>query len=699
MTLTWTSENSEPRTLSLLLEPLVEGVFVELPPSIEARPYDSDRVSVQPSSGREKHYVHLSPDETINFSREGLKVAIMAAEVANSSPQSSPEAIMNNDSTTNDRSEVQVKSSNVEPDAESVGDEDDETDGSDDNDLDATVYSAKTSAGLEVTPATVMETPHDGTNAKDKKYQQQHDNEDDQLYSTALDKQIDDTTTGMPSTGSNASPSVQAQAKRAAKELPQPKTDLARNLAEGIPPSDSEDDFASSAPKSNKPAKTYGKQKPARGTSRDAARLQPNAMSSVKPEDDGLVGDIEDANEGSPPLVEGTSEGMTWAEATRETASRSMSRVPPKRRASEADEEDGSPVSKKRKIRTVDAVENEEQMNTEEEVDREDEEPDAQDEEVDDDAKDAKPDVEKEEAIVEPDDQVETEDEDTIEVISKPATKAKGGKATKSSRRQNQGIADGSDTEPVFFKSSGKSKTSAVGASSTRRARKNLRTVGKTPTSSAESSILIGKAPSVLLTTESALRKSAGKWLKEQGASVINDVQARRNNFLCVIKDDNLTTTAKVLRSLALGKLVVTEEWIRQSKKADHLLNPEDFVPTDLKDTITVDRRNLFQGKNIFFTNALAKAYGGGWDAIQALAKEAGASKVDKGDSGTFGGLKRSKDAVCFGREKDDVDVQRLAQTHKCTVYHKDLLTHSIVTGVFVLDNEDFKLAEGGSKK
>lgn len=216
---------------------------------------------------------------------------------------------------------------------------------------------------------------------------------------------------------------------------------------------------------------------------------------------------------------------------------------------------------------------------------------------------------------------------------------------------------------------------------------------------SAGGSPMIGKTPKVLLSSNSTLRKSAAKWLKEQGSEILDDVKSKRTNFICVVKDDSLKT-AKVLRSLALGKQVVTENWIIDSKKAGEFLDTDDYIHPDIQKTATVQRRNLFHGHNLFFTNTLAdKVYMSGWQDIQSLAKEAGASSVHKGSSADFGQLLGRQSMICFGADNSDPDVGRLQTQHGCTVYHRSLIPHAVISGKLNLGDEKFHLPTGNSRK
>jgi hypothetical protein len=280
--------------------------------------------------------------------------------------------------------------------------------------------------------------------------------------------------------------------------------------------------------------------------------------------------------------------------------------------------------------------------------------------------------------------QEEEDDEDAERDVMAVPTRKKGRSAR--SARLVKSTSPKRSTQP---------NSSPVVVVPAQRTTKKRTAASNSPPSSAASSMLTGRVPHILLSNDSACRKGAiAAFLKKQGATIIDDVKTRRTHFVCVLKGDRLTTTAKVLRSLALGKLVVTEDWITESKKAGHLLEPDEFVHEDLQPTMNVDRRSIFQDTNLFFTKALVKAYGKGWQDIQDLAKEAGASHIEEGDSGTFGHLKEGRmEVICFGKEADDADVLRLQKSHRVKVYHKNLLTQSILKGELDFDGEEHVLS------
>jgi hypothetical protein len=586
-------------TFNIALEPLVDAIFIEpgYSPTL-AGLFDSDRISVPQSTATARHYIHLRPDDTINFSEDGLKISVMT-EIPDSTSSPQPSSDTNINVADRHQGEIQVISSNVNP---VYGEGDNATDTSDD-DLDQTVtsHAAKLPPG-EVTPTvrrteqTVMETPQATTLTNLPPYKE------NTLYSTAQEAPTSDT--------------------------------VPLNQADGDSPA---------------PSQTMEL-----GTSNESpSSLDPAA----------------------------TSEPLQIPEVARAAASHSMGSHSSKRKITtveededgeeEIDEDTRAPI-KKQKLFEPKVVR--EQRDYDEEM------PDALPDGANTDAQ-ATPSIDGI-SIEKSEERSDAEDAGAQEDI-KPASKGKKGRPAKSTRRKTKST---SPIEP--FNSS---PTVVVAA---QRSTKKRVPTSMSPPSSTTSSVLTGKVPNILLSNDSPCRKgTTAAFLKQQGATIIDDVKTRRAHFVCVLNGDRLTTTAKVLRSLALGKSVVTEDWITQSKQAGKFLDPDDFVHDDLKENIHVDRRAIFQNTNLFFTQTLAKGYGKGWKDIQELAKEAGASHVDEGSSGDFGTFKEGRmDVICFGQAKNDPDVLRLKKSHGVKVYHKNLLTESIRKGELDLDMEEHVL-------
>jgi hypothetical protein len=202
---------------------------------------------------------------------------------------------------------------------------------------------------------------------------------------------------------------------------------------------------------------------------------------------------------------------------------------------------------------------------------------------------------------------------------------------------------------------------------------------------------MTGKPPNKILLSNSKFAKDikAKSWLTGHGAAISDDIPGKRANFICVVGTGELATTAKVLRSLALGKKVVTDQWIEDSMDADQLLDLEAYIHDDLGETAHLDRGELLKGKTLFITDAQMKAYGGGVDNIKLLATAVGAWKVESG-SVRKGSSMPAANTIFIGGDGNDPDALKLAKDGR-TVYQKTLLTHSVIKGELLIDEEELE--------
>lgn len=206
------------------------------------------------------------------------------------------------------------------------------------------------------------------------------------------------------------------------------------------------------------------------------------------------------------------------------------------------------------------------------------------------------------------------------------------------------------------------------------------------------------KPPSKILLSKSkfAEDKKAKAFLRKHNATIDDQVPGKRTNFVCVVGKGVLGTTAKVVRSLALGKKVVTDQWLEDCMSQDQLLDLEPYIHDDLRDTASVNRSKLFAGKTLFFTSALKSSYGDDSFAnVEQLATEAGATNVESGTAKKAVG--KSASTIFLGLEGDDKDALVLTEEGR-TVYQKDLLTQSIIRGELLTDGEEFTWQSGSTK-
>lgn len=201
-----------------------------------------------------------------------------------------------------------------------------------------------------------------------------------------------------------------------------------------------------------------------------------------------------------------------------------------------------------------------------------------------------------------------------------------------------------------------------------------------------------GKAPTKVLLSKSnyAEDTKAKNWLRKHGAPVDEKVPGKRGNFVCVVAVGELLATPKVLRSLALGKRVVTDQWIKLSMEQGQLLDVDEYVHDDLAPTMGIDRSKLLEGKALFITSALEKVYGDSFGHLKELAAALGAHRVEVGPAKKTNGMSDAA-TIFLGRDGDDPDAQKLTEEDGRAVYQKNLLTQSILQGELLLDHDEFK--------
>ncbi|SMR44507.1 unnamed protein product [Zymoseptoria tritici ST99CH_3D1] len=217
-------------------------------------------------------------------------------------------------------------------------------------------------------------------------------------------------------------------------------------------------------------------------------------------------------------------------------------------------------------------------------------------------------------------------------------------------------------------------------------ARRKSASPSKTPTSSA-------RPPTRILLSGSRLTATNQNWLKRQ-TNVVDEVPGKRTNYACVVRDENIPTTIKVLRALIAGKRIITDQWVVDSKEEGSLLDVNEYLHPDLqtKDIGTEDRRKLFNKKILFFTHAAKASFGLDWEDVITTAMEAGASHVDFGTA--FKGATTHSDKVNridFGI-KNDTDANKLKEEYESTVYDKAMFAKAILRAKLELDDDEFVL-------
>src|SRR5262249_11065626 len=126
---------------------------------------------------------------------------------------------------------------------------------------------------------------------------------------------------------------------------------------------------------------------------------------------------------------------------------------------------------------------------------------------------------------------------------------------------------------------------------------------------------------------------SGSKFATENKAAVaflkrhvrILDTVGPQVDYLCV-GDGALKTTSKILKAVALGKPIISDQWVRECLKRDVILDPSKFFAEDEEAEVFMEApktwsrgtnppsSDLFGGRTIYMTPALRKSYGSGFN-------------------------------------------------------------------------------------
>lgn len=228
------------------------------------------------------------------------------------------------------------------------------------------------------------------------------------------------------------------------------------------------------------------------------------------------------------------------------------------------------------------------------------------------------------------------------------------------------------------------------------------------PASTAPPATSMSSKVTKILISQSSMKETGeynktAAFISKHHKSIINHVPSKQTNFICVVPTNgDLKKTSKILRTLAFGKLVVTDAWLKESMKVGEFLEPTDYIHADLENTLGADRGKLFGGLTVFFTANLYSELkaNNNWDPMYALARNAGASIVKYGKA--LKGLeaaKRCGDRIVFlaSDPAKDRNAKELAD-EGYDVYSKGLLTTSVLLGQLDLKSEEFLLLEGKNK-
>ncbi|KAL8708681.1 MAG: hypothetical protein Q9220_006506 [cf. Caloplaca sp. 1 TL-2023] len=199
------------------------------------------------------------------------------------------------------------------------------------------------------------------------------------------------------------------------------------------------------------------------------------------------------------------------------------------------------------------------------------------------------------------------------------------------------------------------------------------------------------------------------RFLKKQNVKPVKKVNDC--DVLCVGKGE-LKRTSNLILAVLMGKTIVTDQWISQSLKEDHLLDTATFIPEDasraqdwgtsLADAIERGRHEAkpLRDWTINFTPSAKQELGKSWSELKEICLAGGAAAVQAM-------IPRKSPA-----ESEDVIVIAASHDPDCTtleergwrIYTKDIITFSVLRGRIDAISDEFlikstKKAIGSAKK
>lgn len=182
------------------------------------------------------------------------------------------------------------------------------------------------------------------------------------------------------------------------------------------------------------------------------------------------------------------------------------------------------------------------------------------------------------------------------------------------------------------------------------------------------------------------------QWLQKQGCEVAKDIPSDLIRYTCVVGDDALPRTSKLLRSITRGATIVSDTWLSASYEADKLLASEDFQPPELRENAHQDRHELLAGQTVFVTSTLHAALKGGWKEFESLIHEAGAKVVDHGSARRLRDWDPGVETIFIGAGPHDSQAQHIMQQLGCKIYNKDLLKESVIQGRLLTEDQKWQI-------
>lgn len=219
--------------------------------------------------------------------------------------------------------------------------------------------------------------------------------------------------------------------------------------------------------------------------------------------------------------------------------------------------------------------------------------------------------------------------------------------------------------------------------------KKNLGTMVATPSTV--------KMPSYALLSSSKLKPHDKAFMTKSNIKVADETPSKSTNYVCVVRDESIPSTIKVLKALVAGKMVVSDKWITDSKKEKVLKNPVEYIHEDLDTSVDLNmRKKLFSGKRLLFTEQAVITWGNDWSQIEEIIKAAGAMEVLRVSAFEAAA---GEEAILLGVDNDvDKDAIELIKSGR-TVYNRKIIGQSIIRGSLELEDvgSELKLPLGGA--
>jgi hypothetical protein len=211
-----------------------------------------------------------------------------------------------------------------------------------------------------------------------------------------------------------------------------------------------------------------------------------------------------------------------------------------------------------------------------------------------------------------------------------------------------------------------------------------------------------GDAPRIVF-SNSGLdgKKDIEKFLRAAAAKKMDNVSAPGVNFL-VVGPGELKRTPKLTIGVALGKTVVEDQWLIDSKEIGYFLDPDPYIPNDplhekewgfnLAAAVKRGRQggnSVLNGWNVNITLALISQLKAGKqeESLVEMLKAAGAGNIAK--KAPRGAKKDGEQTLVLGSEKGDNEVGTLEKSG-WAVFSTGIVALSVLRGKLDTDTDEF---------